>query len=117
MFLSQMMAAFQFPDTTEGWIFEVIGIVASIFVFFSFFWSNEKITRIINIIGCVVFVVYAILIGSLSVMIMNGACIILHIVKLVQMHLRKQKAKKSADDGKSAETAKEEDSAETDGAE
>ena len=93
MILSQL-AEFTFPNfptTTEGWIFEAVGIVASLFVFLSFFWSNEKRTRIINMVGCFVFVVYALLIGSLSVMIMNAACLVLHIVKLVQMH---NKAKK-----------------------
>ena len=82
-----------FPTTTEGWIFEVVGIVASLFVFLSFFWSNEKMTRIINMVGCVIFVIYALLIGSLSVMIMNGACLVLHIVKLVQMRKRAKNAK------------------------
>lgn len=79
-----------FPTTTEGWIFEVVGIIASLFVFLSFFWSNEKKTRIVNMVGCVVFVIYALLIGSLSVMIMNSACLVLHIVKLVQMRKRSQ---------------------------
>lgn len=90
MILSQL-AEFTFPNfptTAEGWIFEVVGIVASLFVFLSFFWSNEKMTRIINMVGCVVFVVYALLIGSLSVMIMNSACLVLHVVKLVQMRKR-----------------------------
>lgn len=87
-----------FPTTTEGWIFEVVGIVASLFVFLSFFWSNEKMTRIINMVGCVVFVVYALLIGSLSVMIMNSACLILHIVKLVQMRKKAKNDKQQTDD-------------------
>ena len=84
---------FNFPTDLQGWLFEVIGIVASLFVFVSFFWSNEKLTRIINMVGCTVFVIYAILIGSLSVMIMNAACLVLHVVKLVQMYNRAKKAK------------------------
>lgn len=82
-----------FPTTTEGWIFEAVGIVASLFVFLSFFWSNEKKTRIVNMVGCVIFVIYALLIGSLSVMVMNGACLVLHIVKLVQMRNKANKGK------------------------
>ena len=42
-------------------------------------------------VGCVVFVIYAVLIQSLSVCIINGACFILHIVKLVQMYVKKKK--------------------------
>lgn len=89
MFLFQLAFAFNFPTTLEGWIYEAVGILASLFVFVSFFWSNEKLTRIINMVGCIVFVIYAILIGSVSVCVMNSACLILHIVKLVQMRLKK----------------------------
>ena len=91
MLLSQLAFVFNFPTTTEGWIYEAVGILASLFVFVSFFWSNEKLTRIINMVGCIVFVVYAILIGSVSVCVMNGACLILHVVKLIQMHNKKKK--------------------------
>lgn len=98
-----------FPTTTEGWIFEVVGIVASLFVFLSFFWSNEKITRIINMVGCVVFVVYALLIGSLSVMVMNSACLILHIVKLVQMRAKAKRNKSQTDDSVDSEQTLQED--------
>ncbi len=93
MLLSQLAIGFNFPDTVEGWIFEIIGMVASVLVFVSFFWSNEKLTRIVNMTGCVVFVVYGFLIGSLSVCAINGACFILHIVKLVQMYKRNKQNK------------------------
>lgn len=94
MLLSQLaVGVFQLPTDAQGWIFECVGILASLFVLLSFFWSNEKLTRIINMVGCIVFVIYAILIGSLSVLIMNGACFILHVVKLVQMRKRAQSDK------------------------
>lgn len=104
MLLSQLAFAFNFPTTVEGWIYEAVGILASLFVFVSFFWSNEKLTRIINMVGCTVFVVYAILIGSVSVCVMNGACLILHIVKLVQMHIKKQNGNEQDSEQKSNET-------------
>lgn len=81
------------PSDPQAWAFETVGIVASLLVFASFFWSNEKITRMVNMVGCVAFVIYAILIQSLSVCIINGACFILHVVKLVQMYNRAKKAK------------------------
>lgn len=104
MMLSQLAIGFNFPDTAEGWIFEIIGMVASVLVFVSFFWSNEKLTRIVNMVGCVVFVVYGFLIGSLSVCAINGACFVLHIVKLVKMHKKPQGDKADeADDGTPAD--------------
>lgn len=90
--LYSLLAFGWLPSDPKDWIFEIVGIVASLIVFASFFWSNEKITRIVNMAGCVIFVIYAILIQSLSVCIINGACFILHVVKLVQMH---NKAKRS----------------------
>jgi len=89
MIFSQL--AFAWPTTTIGWIYEAVGILASLFVFISFFWSNEKLTRIVNMVGCAVFVVYAVLIGSISVGVMNGACLILHVVKLIKMHAKAKK--------------------------
>ncbi len=91
MIFSQL--AFAWPTTTIGWIYEAVGILASLFVFVSFFWSNEKLTRIINMAGCAVFVVYAVLIGSISVGVMNGACLILHVVKLIKMHSKSKNNK------------------------
>lgn len=82
------------PSDPQSWIYETVGIVASLLVFISFFWSNEKLTRIVNMVGCVAFVVYAVLIQSLSVCVINSACFILHVVKLVQMRRRADKAKK-----------------------
>lgn len=92
MTLSQLAFSW-LPSNPQAWAFETVGIVASLLVFASFFWSNEKITRMVNMVGCVAFVIYAILIQSLSVCIINGACFILHVVKLVQMYNRAKKAK------------------------
>lgn len=89
--LLQQLAFGWLPSDPQAWIYECVGIAASLLVFASFFWSNEKITRIVNMVGCVVFVIYAVLIQSLSVCIINGACFILHIVKLVQMYVKKKK--------------------------
>ena len=61
---------------------EIIGIVATLFVLLSFIFTAEKRIRQINIIGAVLFVVYGIVIGAISIYILNSALIIIHIYKL-----------------------------------
>lgn len=95
MMLSQLAFAW-LPSDPTAWTFEIVGIVASLLVFASFFWSNEKITRIVNMVGCVIFVIYAVLIQSLSVCIINSACFILHVVKLAQMYYKYKRNRKHA---------------------
>lgn len=103
MLLSQLAFAW-LPTDPQAWIFEIVGIIASLIVFASFFWSNEKITRIVNMVGCVIFVVYAILIQSLSVCIINSACFILHIVKLVEMRKRARNQSQTVEEKTEKET-------------
>ena len=61
---------------------ELIGVVATICVLISFTQSDVKRIRTINIVGCVLFVVYGLLINAFSVWVLNGACLILHIYKM-----------------------------------
>lgn len=65
------------------WI-EILGIVATLFVLLSFLFNKPKTIRIVNIIGAVVFVVYGILINSISVWLLNGALIGIHIYYLIK---------------------------------
>ena len=64
---------------------EIIGIIASGFVLLSFLYSGEWKIRIVNIIGSVLFVIYGLFIGALSVYLMNGILIIVHISKLLKL--------------------------------
>ena len=64
-----------------NWI-EVIGIVATIVVLLSFFCSDIKKIRVINGIGSVLFVIYGVLIHSISVSILNFCIIIVQVIKL-----------------------------------
>lgn len=66
------------------WLFELIGILGSVFVLISFLMKNTKTIRCINIIGAVLFVIYGILIGAVATWFMNGALIVVHIVYLVK---------------------------------
>ena len=66
-------------------IIEIIGIIAAGFILLSFLYSGEWKIRIINIIGAVLFVIYGLLIGAISVYLMNGILIIVHIRKLIKL--------------------------------
>jgi len=74
---------------------EIIGIIASGFVLISFLYSGESKIRIVNIIGSVLFVIYGILIGALSVYLMNGILIIVHISKLLKLKKNQNMEEKS----------------------
>ena len=58
---------------------EFIGILATIFVLLSFIFADARKIRAVNIIGATLFVVYGLLINALSVWLLNGALIFIHI--------------------------------------
>ena len=63
---------------------EALGIISSVLVLISFLFSNMKIIRLINIVACIVFIIYGILINSFSVIFLNTALIIVHIIKIIK---------------------------------
>ncbi len=72
---------------------EIIGVLAGIVVLLSFVPSNIKIIRIINIAGCILFIIYGIGIKSISVAGTNGALLAVHAVNLVKLFKKKEIAK------------------------
>lgn len=62
--------------------YEAIGLAATTFVLLSFLMKQVKAIRLINIIGATLFVIYGLLIGSVSVWLMNGILISVHIYYL-----------------------------------
>lgn len=61
------------------------GLLASAFVLVSFLFSKQVITRLINLAGCVFFIVYGVcFIDSASTVIMNSALMIVHIYHLTR---------------------------------
>ena len=76
-------------------MYEIIGIIATLFVLLSFLCSQEKRIRQVNIIGAAIFVVYGIVITAHSVYILNGALIIIHLYKLYKGRSEKQADKKA----------------------
>ena len=69
---------------------EIIGIAASVLVLISFLFKNIRTIRIISIVGCIVFVVYGLLIGALSIWLLNGILILVHIYFLIRMRKGKK---------------------------
>lgn len=63
---------------------EFIGLLATTFVLISFLYNKPKQIRIINIIGASLFVVYGLLTDALSVWLLNGALIGIHIYYLLK---------------------------------
>lgn len=61
---------------------EILGTLASIIVLVSFLTQNVKKIRIINIFGCILFVIYGLLINAFSVWFLNGALCLIHLYKL-----------------------------------
>ena len=85
---------------------EWLGIIASLIVLISFLTSNQIKTRIINMVGCVVFVVYGFMLPAYSTAFMNAAMLVVHIVFLTRHFLKKRKEKLS--EGKTVKAPSEE---------
>ena len=64
---------------------EVLGTLASVVVLISFTQNKEVTIRLINIIGSIMFVVYGLLLNAWSIVLLDGALIILHIYKLIKL--------------------------------
>jgi len=64
---------------------EIIGILAGIFVLISFKLSGERKIRLVNIVGALLFVIYGIMIGSISIWLLNVLLIIIHGFKLIKL--------------------------------
>ena len=69
---------------------EIMGILAGLFVLGSFLMKGEIKIRFVNLLGAILFVTYGILIGSLSVSVINGALVIVQIYYLVKYQRSKK---------------------------
>ena len=85
---------------------EWLGIVASAIVLISFLTSNQIKTRLINMAGCIAFVVYGLILPAYSTAFMNGALLVVHVVFLVKYFLNRKKEKSGkAGEAEGAEAA------------
>ena len=76
-------------------IFEVIGYVGSAFVLASFLMASVVRLRVINSVGCIVSVIYGLLIHAYPTVIMNAALLLINIFFLLRMS--KQKSAEESD--------------------
>ena len=70
---------------------EWLGIIASVIVLISFLTSNQIKTRIINLVGCIVFIIYGLLLPAYSTAFMNIAILVVHIVFLTKHFIKRRK--------------------------
>jgi hypothetical protein len=68
--------------------YELIGLCGTVFILIAFLFNSEKEIRIFDMIGSVLFVIYGALIGAYSNVVLNGALIIVHIIKLQKMRMK-----------------------------
>lgn len=61
---------------------EWIGYLATVFVLASFFFSDVKKLRVVNIIGGIAWMVYGIKAGSSSIFVGNLLMVLIHMYKL-----------------------------------
>ena len=64
---------------------EILGYVGTVIVLISFIPKNIKWIRIINIFGCVVWIMSGIFNKSYSVLALNSILMIVHIIHLIKM--------------------------------
>lgn len=57
---------------------EIIGYLASLFVLLSFFNKDLRKLRIVNSVGCALFVAYGVLLGSIPIIITNVAILLVN---------------------------------------
>lgn len=62
--------------------YEILGIIASTLVLISFLFKKERSIRLVNILGAIMFVIYGLLINALSVWLLNGILIFIHLYYL-----------------------------------
>lgn len=82
------------PETIFGLdTIELIGIAASVLVLISFLMKEVRVIRTIGIVSCIVFVIYGFLINALSIWLLNGILIFVHLYFLIRS--RKSRSSKS----------------------
>ena len=64
---------------------ELIGLLATLFVLISFLQKSETGIRKFNIVGASLFIIYGILISSISVWLLNAILLGIHIKRLKEL--------------------------------
>ena len=70
---------------------EIVGYFAMAFLVISFIPKQIKIIRVINFIGCVLFVAYGVLLGwKWPLIVSNGLIAVIQVYHLIKMRLEKE---------------------------
>lgn len=64
---------------------ELIGLIATLFVLLSFLQKSEKRIRQYNIVGASLFVIYGLIIGAVSVWLLNGILLLVHMKRIKEL--------------------------------
>ncbi len=70
--------------------YDILGYLASAFVVVSLLTSNIKHLRYLNMIGCILFVIYGVLISAYPVAIMNAIAFLINIYHLRKLAIEKK---------------------------
>ena len=65
--------------------YELIGLCGTTLILIGFLSNSEKRIRIFDMSGSVLFVIYGLLVGAYSNIVLNGILILVHIYKLRKM--------------------------------
>lgn len=69
---------------TINWV-EWIGYLASIFIVISLMMTSVVKLRIINTVGCILFVIYGVIVGAYPVVISNSIIVFINLYRLYQV--------------------------------
>jgi uncharacterized protein with PQ loop repeat len=65
---------------------EIVGYLASLIVLLSFLMKDLKTLRMVNILGCLVFTTYGILLGfSIPIIVTNLTIVVINVVYLIKL--------------------------------
>lgn len=65
---------------------EIVGIIASVLIMTSFLTKGEKAIRAFNMIGSAIFILYGVLLGSFSIVILNLMSIIINARRIYKLN-------------------------------
>ena len=66
--------------------YEIFGVIGTLLILVGFLSNSEKKISLFDMAGSVLFVIYGILIGAYSNIILNGILVFVHLYKLKNMH-------------------------------
>ena len=75
---------------------EILGFVAGAFVLISFAFHKILLIRLVSIIAAVLFVAYGVVAEAWSILALNAALIIIHIIYIIVYFVKKEEKKGGA---------------------